>query len=82
MVCFLYPPRRPRSTQSTFSVGGCSIDPSSDSLERGQIGDPNPMPTKRAVLAELTSHELRDADRRLRVARSTTAVSGPSSSMP
>ena len=28
-------------------------------LERGQIGDPSPMPTKRAILAELTSHELR-----------------------
>ena len=60
------PARDPRAAKALRPTG----------LERGQIGDPNLMPTKRAILAELTSHELRDAiggyglqvdDRRVRV---------------
>ena len=37
------------------------MNPSSDRLGRGQIVLPNLMPTKRAILAELTSRELRAA---------------------
>ena len=57
-VCFLYSPSGPRFGDADPGRYG------DEALvlagrQHGQIVDPDLMPTKRAILAELTSHELR-----------------------